>query len=546
MDKKMLCILALFILAPISCSDNSSRTDNEADAQSTSRPAIGKAVPAGGEAVKILVSRPFAAADETSGATERQSAAGYSPAQVHLPAGRPPAAEAMHPQPDAQPSRIKLPVQWNRESYDAIEENRFINAFNDPLSTFSIDVDTASYANVRRFISGGSLPPAGAVRAEEMINYFRYELPEPDHNQPFSLQAEVGPSPFHAGYKLVRIGLRASDIEADKLPPSNLVFLVDVSGSMNQPDKLPLLKQSLKLLAKKLTRKDRLAMVVYAGSDRVVLPPTPGDDFDTIVQAVDNLHGGGSTHASSGIVTAYELAARSFIPGGNNRVILVSDGDFNVGVTSRSELQTLIEERRQSGVYLTVLGFGSGNYHDDTMEILADKGNGNYAYIDSLLEAKKVLIKERSGTLFTLARDVKIQVEFNPALVGAYRLIGYENRSLADEDFRHGSLRNNTGRQHRHPRHRSAAIPKTGYRRRWIKRAADGEAALQGGRLGAIDPDQCPPRRSQLRAGADQRRFQICRLGGRLCDAAEKLGSARQFQLGHLSGDGQASSRAGR
>jgi Ca-activated chloride channel family protein len=436
MDKKTLCILALFILAPISCSENSSRNDDKADIDSNNRPAIGQTTPTRSEPMKIAVPKPSADAEETPVATGRQTAADNTLAQVDLPATSAVLAEAMHRQPYAKQFQIKQPELWNRESYDALEENRFINTFNDPLSTFSIDVDTASYANVRRFISGGSLPPAGAVRAEEMINYFRYTLPEPTHNKPLSIETEVGPSPFHPGYKLVKIGLRARDSAPDRMIPSNLVFLVDVSGSMNQPDKLPLLKQSLKLLATELTRQDRVAMVVYAGSDRVVLQPTPGDDFKTIVEAVDNLHGGGSTHASSGIVTAYELAARSFIPGGSNRVILVSDGDFNVGVTSRSELQTLIEEQRKSGVYLTVLGFGSGNYHDDTMEILADKGNGNYAYIDSLLEAKKVLIKERSGTLFTLARDVKIQVEFNPALVGAYRLIGYENRKLADEDFR--------------------------------------------------------------------------------------------------------------
>ncbi len=336
-----------------------------------------------------------------------------------------------YPGPDLRP-----PGRWNRESYDPIEDNRFINSLNDPLSTFSIDVDTASYANVRRFITGGSLPPSGAVRTEEMINYFTYAMPEPEKNQPFSLQVETGPSPFHGDYRLVKIGLKARDAAREKLPPSNLVFLIDVSGSMNQPNKLPLLKQSLKLLAGQLSRQDRVSIVVYAGSDRVVLQPTPGNETETIKEAIDNLQSGGSTHGSSGIITAYELATRSYMPGANNRVILVSDGDFNVGITSRSELQTLIEEKRKSGVYLTVLGFGNSNYQDDTMETLADKGNGNYAYIDSLLEAKKVLIKERSGTLFTLANDVKIQVEFNPALVGAYRLIGYENRALEDEDFR--------------------------------------------------------------------------------------------------------------
>ena len=334
---------------------------------------------------------------------------------------------------------LKPPATWNRESYAAIEENRFINSFNDPLSTFSIDVDTASYANIRRFINAGSLPPRGAVRTEEMVNYFTYAMTEPEKDKPFSLQVETGPSPFHQEYRLVKIGLKAKDLADDELPPSNLVFLIDVSGSMNQPNKLPLLKQSLKLLTDQLSAQDRVAIVVYAGSDRVVLHPTPGSEHDTIKAAIDNLQSGGSTHASSGIATAYELALRSHMPGGNNRVILVSDGDFNVGITSRSELQALIEDKRQSGVYLTVLGFGNTNYQDDTMEILADKGNGNYAYIDSLLEAKKVLIKERSGTLFTLANDVKIQVEFNPALVGAYRLLGYENRALEDEDFQDDS-----------------------------------------------------------------------------------------------------------
>ena len=336
--------------------------------------------------------------------------------------------------PPPHPSRLS--GEWNRESYDHIEENRFINSVNDPLSTFSIDVDTASYANIRRFINQGHLPPRGAVRTEEMINYFSYSYPEPDHNQPFSIHAEVGPSPFNADYKLAKIGLKARNLPIEKLPPSNLTFLIDVSGSMNRPNKLGLLKQSLKMLTEQLGPLDRVSMVVYAGCDRVVLMPTAGSDRDAIRHAVDSLQSGGSTHASSGIITAYELARKSFMPGGNNRVVLASDGDFNVGITSRDELQALIEQQRDNGIYLTVLGFGDTNYHDDTMEILADKGNGNYAYIDSLLEAKKVLIKERSSTLFALARDVKIQVEFNPAVVGAYRLIGYENRALQDEDFR--------------------------------------------------------------------------------------------------------------
>lgn len=432
MDKKGALLLLLLFLLPASCGENSVHTAAEGLPVDSDRETAAQRV-------------------KEEPQKEKELAAGNVPASLqgitHQRNNQIPALAAEYPvaldqrlfhSPYPRPG-MKQPGRWNRESYDAIEENRFITTRNDPLSTFSIDVDTASYANVRRFISAGTLPPRGAVRTEEMLNYFSYTMAEPDKNQPFSLQVEAGPSPFHKGYKLVKIGLKAKDIKPDKLPPSNLVFLIDVSGSMNQPNKLPLLKKSLKLLAGKLSAQDRVAMVVYAGSDRIVLPPTQGSATETIKTAIDNLQSGGSTHASSGIITAYELAVRSFMPGGNNRVILVSDGDFNVGITSRAELQNLIEEKRQSGVYLTVLGFGNGNYHDDTMEILADKGNGNYAYIDSLLEAKKVLIKERSGTLFTLANDVKIQVEFNPALVGAYRLIGYENRALQDEDFRDDS-----------------------------------------------------------------------------------------------------------
>lgn len=324
--------------------------------------------------------------------------------------------------------------EHNTESYNHETENRFINAVNDPLSTFSIDVDTASYANIRRFLNGGQQVPVGAIRLEEMINYFDYDYPQPG-SKPFTLAAEVGPCPWNENHKLVKIGLQAKNLPEDNLPPSNLVFLIDVSGSMQHPNKLPLLQQSMKLLVGELGKDDRLAIVVYAGSDRVVLPPTPGDKKEQIIQAIDSLTSGGSTHASGGIHTAYSLAEQTFMPKGNNRIILASDGDFNVGVTSRDGLQQLIEEKRKSGVYLTVLGFGMGNYHDDSMEILADSGNGNYGYIDSLLEAKKMLIKERVSTLYGLANDVKLQIEFNPHVVGAYRLLGYENRKLADEDF---------------------------------------------------------------------------------------------------------------
>ena len=329
----------------------------------------------------------------------------------------------------------KVTPAWNTESYNAIIEHGFINTGNDPLSTFSIDVDTASYSNIRRFINQGSMPQVGAVRIEEMINYFSYDYPQPSGKHPFSVTTELGPCPWNKSHQLVRIGLAAKNIDKKDLPPSNLVFLVDVSGSMSAANKLPLLKQSMKMLVKQLDKDDRISMVVYAGNDCIILEPTAGSEQPKIIEAIDSLGAGGSTHASSGILTAYKLAEQVFMPKGNNRIILASDGDFNVGTTSRGELQKLIEEKRQSGIYLTVLGFGIGNYHDDTMEILADKGNGNYAYIDNLLEAKKVMVKEMSGTMFALARDVKIQVEFNPAKIGAYRLIGYENRTLADEDF---------------------------------------------------------------------------------------------------------------
>ncbi len=276
---------------------------------------------------------------------------------------------------------------FNRESYNALNENPFITTSNDPLSTFSIDVDTASYANVRRFLNSGQLPPPGAVRIEEMINYFSYSYQQPKSGS-IALTTELGPCPWQPENKLVRIGLKAKDIDTKNLPPSNLVFLIDVSGSMSHSNKLPLLKKSMLMLVDQLTTRDRIAIVVYAGSDRIVLEPTAGNSKETIKKAINNLTSAGSTHASSGITTAYKLARQVFMPKGNNRIILASDGDFNVGVTSRDELEQLITKERESGIYLTVLGFGMGNYHDDTMEILADKGNGNYSYIDSLLEAQ--------------------------------------------------------------------------------------------------------------------------------------------------------------
>lgn len=323
----------------------------------------------------------------------------------------------------------------NTETYDAIQENVFLAAKENPLSTFSIDVDTASYANVRRFLQGGQTPPPGAIRTEELINYFTYAYPQPKGDTPFSVNLEVSHAPWDAKRELVRIGLKGREIPASERGPANLVFLVDVSGSMDEPDKLPLLKRSLQELVENLAPKDRVAIVVYAGSSGLVLPSTPGTDKARILGALEDLKAGGSTNGGAGIKLAYATARENFLQEGNNRVILCTDGDFNVGTTNQSQLVRLIEKERASGVFLSVLGFGTGNLKDSTMEKLADKGNGNYAYIDSITEGRKVLVEQMGATLFTIAKDVKIQVEFNPARVAGYRLIGYENRLLAKEDF---------------------------------------------------------------------------------------------------------------
>lgn len=326
-------------------------------------------------------------------------------------------------------------AEFNTEAYNAIRENTFLDARQNPLSTFSIDVDTASYSNVRRFLRDGATPPAGAIRTEELINYFTYNYPQPQNAAPFSVNLEVASAPWDAKRGLVRIGLKGRDLPASERAPANLVFLVDVSGSMNEPNKLPLLQRSLRALVENLSANDRVAIAVYAGSSGLVLPPTPGAKKQDIIDALDRLSAGGSTHGSEGIKLAYETARKNFLEGGANRVILCTDGDFNVGVTDQSELQKLIERERASGVFLSVLGFGTGNVKDSTMELLADKGNGNYAYIDTINEGRKVLVEQMGATLFTIAKDVKIQVEFNPARVAAYRLLGYENRLLAKEDF---------------------------------------------------------------------------------------------------------------
>ncbi|WP_370088978.1 von Willebrand factor type A domain-containing protein [Ekhidna sp.] len=323
----------------------------------------------------------------------------------------------------------------NTEEYSTIHENGFKKVLDNALSTFSIDVDAASYSNMRRFINNGQLPPKDAVRIEEMINYFNYDYENPTGKDPFSINTELARAPWNEKHLIAQIGLQGKKIELDNLPASNIVFLLDVSGSMSAPNKLPLLKSAFKLLVNELRPQDKVSIVVYAGAAGVVLEPTDGNDKKKIMEALDQLQAGGSTAGGAGIKLAYKLAKEQYVEGGNNRVVLATDGDFNVGASSTAEMERLIEEKRDEGVFLTVLGFGMGNYKDSKMETLADKGNGNYAYIDNMKEAKKVLVNEFGGTMFTIAKDVKIQVEFNPAVVQAYRLIGYENRLLNDEDF---------------------------------------------------------------------------------------------------------------
>jgi len=321
------------------------------------------------------------------------------------------------------------------EQYDPIVENPFRSALREPLSTFSIDVDTASYANVRRFLRQGSLPPADAVRIEEMVNYFRYRYPQPEGNDPFSLNLEVAQCPWSDGHRLVRIGLKGREIDRKQRGPSNLVFLLDVSGSMAEPDKLSLVQQAMKMLVEELTEDDRVAIVTYASTTGVRLEPTNGSQKQKIVQCIESLTAGGSTNGAAGIQLAYELAARHFLPKGTNRVILATDGDLNVGITQDDELVRLIRDKAKTGVMLTVLGVGTGNLKDSKLEKLADKGNGLYAYLDTEREARRVLVEQIAGSLVTIAKDVKIQVEFNPAEVQSYRLVGYENRRLAARDF---------------------------------------------------------------------------------------------------------------
>jgi Ca-activated chloride channel family protein len=326
-------------------------------------------------------------------------------------------------------------VEFNTEGYTAVHENGFKSPVKEPLSTFSIDVDAASYSNVRRFINQGVPPVIDAVRIEEMINYFDYDYPQPDNEHPFSINYEFGECPWNSKNKLLHIGLQGKEMKNADAPASNLVFLLDVSGSMDEPNKLPLLVKAMKLLVSQLRPQDRVAIVVYAGSSGLVLPSTSGNHKEIIVEALDRLQAGGSTAGEAGLKLAYKVAEEHFIKNGNNRIILATDGDFNVGPSSNAEMERLIITYRDKGIFISVAGFGMGNYKDDKMEIIADKGNGNYSYIDNLMEAKKVFINEFTSTLFTIAKDVKIQIEFNPAYVKEYRLVGYENRILNEEDF---------------------------------------------------------------------------------------------------------------
>ena len=354
-------------------------------------------------------------------------------------------SEAMKEMPASAPAMYGIVPQtysgdvqenWNTEDYSVITENRFYEVTKEPLSTFSIDVDAASYSNMRRFLKNGQAPPKDAIRIEEMVNYFNYEYPEPDGEHPFEVITEISDCPWQPEHRLVHIGLQGKHIPMNELPSSNLVFLIDVSGSMSSDNKLPLLQSSFKLLTDQLREKDKVAIVVYAGAAGLVLEPTSGANKQKIKDAIGKLQAGGSTAGGAGIQLAYKVAKENFVKGGNNRVILATDGDFNIGASSDAEMVRLIEQERESGVFLTVLGFGMGNYKDNKMQQLADKGNGNHAYIDDISEAKKVLVSEFGGTVFTIAKDVKLQIEFNPTKVKGYRLIGYENRMLNNEDFK--------------------------------------------------------------------------------------------------------------
>jgi Ca-activated chloride channel family protein len=392
---------------------------------------VSRSISVGSAALPALrITLAAAAANETVAVTGETPPPPASPVQSKA------LADARYPQAAGLAGGfIGHQQPFNTESYARIDEGRYKRTLDEPLSTFSIDVDTASYSNVRRFLDKGQLPPADAVRTEELINYFHFAYPAPKAGDPFSVVTEVAACPWNPQHRLALIGLQTKPLAPGGTPPRNLVFLLDVSGSMATPDKLPLVKTAMRMLADTLTPADRVAIVVYAGASGLALPSTSGDQKSRIKQAIEELTPGGSTNGAAGIRLAYDTAAEHFVKDGINRVILATDGDFNVGVTSEGELTRLIEEERSRGIFLSVLGVGTGNLKDSTMEKLADRGNGNYAYLDTVQEARRVLVAEAGATLVTVAKDVKIQVEFNPRTVGAYRLIGYENRILAKEDF---------------------------------------------------------------------------------------------------------------
>jgi Ca-activated chloride channel family protein len=415
------------------------RQDAPEEKAQRAAPAAAMAGPVSKDAAKTKASKPSAAAGGLSlsgvgqgGGGMVKGAAGYGRlSSSHAT----PRALAVAPAPVPTSAPLQRDAEMNTEDYAHVAENPFLAVANQPLSTFSIDVDTASYSNSRRFLAQGSLPPKDAIRVEEWLNYFAYDYAQPSGDVPFAINTEVTSCPWNKEHKLVRIGIKGREIREENVPPRNLTFLLDVSGSMMSPDKLPLVKRGLAMLTESLRPQDSIAMVVYAGNSGLVLPATSGRERGKILKALDELEAGGSTNGGDGIRLAYSVAQQQFKKGGINRVILATDGDFNVGTTSEGELTRLIEEKRKTGVFLTVLGFGTGNTKDSTMEMLADKGNGNYAYIDTLNEARKVLVREAGSTLVTIAKDVKLQVELNPLKVQSYKLIGYENRLLAKEDF---------------------------------------------------------------------------------------------------------------
>lgn len=401
--------------------------------------ALTSAAPAN-EEIMVQAERPTVQADATTSRSApsiygSNAPAAYVPAPGVLAPGAPPTRVAPnHPTPTGEAFRYPRPNP-SGEDYRAYTDRSFASPLDRPLSTFAVDVDRASYANVRRFLTQGYAPPRDAVRIEEMVNYFAYTYPGPSGQAPLAVYTEVGAAPWAAQHRLVRVGLQARRVERGEAPPSNLVFLLDVSGSMSDANKLPLVQQAFRMLVNQLRPQDRVAIVVYAGAAGLVLPSTSGENKQAMLDALDQLQAGGSTAGGAGIQLAYDVARQHFIPGGNNRVILATDGDFNVGLSSEADLVHLIESRRDEGTYLTVLGVGEGNYQDREMEALSNKGNGNYAYLDNATEAHKALVTEMNGTLVTVAKDVKVQVEFNPARVAAYRLVGYENRDLEDWEF---------------------------------------------------------------------------------------------------------------